>query len=95
MSSSLSSDTTDNKVILRHKDANQFDEFPPYCRESFMHLDNPRNRIVVGNLGLIGAPSQIGPGRETKTKSVNNMPCGISLQYLKSHISTLISQQTY
>lgn len=32
MSSSLSSDTTDNKVILRHKDANQFDEFPPYCR---------------------------------------------------------------
>lgn len=46
-----------------------------------MHLDNPRNHIVVGNLHLIGAPSQIGPGRETKTKSVNNMPCGISLQH--------------
>lgn len=46
-----------------------------------MHLDNPRNHIVVGNLHLIGAPSQIGPGRETKTKSVNNMACGISLQH--------------
>lgn len=33
-----------------------------------MHLDNPTNHIVVGNLHLIGAPSQIGPGRETKTK---------------------------
>lgn len=60
-----------------------------------MHLDHPRNHIVVGNVRLIGALSQIGPGRETKTKSVNNMPCGISLQYLKSHISTLISQHTY